>query len=127
MGETGEEVDVPATFDQQLPWPSSIFVSNVAFDATELLVKCGHVRRYICNGDVYAALATAKGVCSEIRGFLDDDVGTDSENVDVVVEYLMLGIKESSEIGISLVHSIKSFKIMGEWAASEENHKTHFF
>jgi len=112
QGEAGEEVDVPITLQQEMSWPASIWVSNVAFDVTELLVQCGQARRHICNGDVYKALATAKAVCKEIRGWLDEDVGTDAQNIEDVTEYLMLAIKESSEIGISLIHSIKSFKIM---------------
>ncbi|GMH67014.1 hypothetical protein TrST_g514 [Triparma strigata] len=108
MGSDGEPIQI----DTNLVWPASIWVSSVSFDVNELLVECGQARRYICMGDVYKAMNSAKAVCAEIRAWMDDDVGTDAENIEDVMELLMKSVKETSEIGISLIHSVKSFKIM---------------
>ncbi|GMH68808.1 hypothetical protein TL16_g05011 [Triparma laevis f. inornata] len=108
MGSDGEPIQV----DTELYWPASIWVSQVSFDVNELLVECGQARRYICMGDVYKAMNSAKAVCAEIRAWMDDDVGTDAENIEQVMELLMKSVKETSEVGISLIHSVKSFKIM---------------
>ena len=103
MGSDGEPIQI----DTELMWPASIWVSSVKFDVNELLVQCGQARRNICAGEVYKAMNSAKAVCTEIRSYIDDDVGTDAENIENVMELLMASIKETSEIGISLIHSVK--------------------
>jgi len=102
----------PVQIDAELMWPASIWVSQVKFDVVELLTTCGQARRNICLGDYNKALNNAKAVCAEINAYIDDDVGTDAPNIESVMELLMKSVKETSEIGISLIHSVKSFKIM---------------
>jgi len=110
--ETGESVASPSTFNGDLAWPASVWISDVAFDVNELHVQCGQARRHICLGDYEEGVAAAKAVCAEISNYLDDEEGGDAQNIEETVELLMLSLKEVTEIGISLVHSIKSFKIM---------------
>ena len=69
--------------NQELPWPMSIFISDVSFDLNELHTQCGLARRAICQGEYKEAEARAKAACAEVRHFLDDDQGTDAENIQV--------------------------------------------
>ena len=102
----------PISIDQDLGWPASVFVSSVALDLNELHVECGQARRYLCDNEAEKALNSAKAVCTQIRHFLDDDLGTDAGDIEDTVDTFMLILKEVTEMSISLLHSIKSFKIM---------------
>jgi len=95
-----------------LPWPFSIAVSDVTFDVNEVHTECGKARRHICQGEFKEAEARAKAACAEIRAFLDDDQGTDAQNIEETVQLLVGSMKELTEISVSLIHSLKSFKMM---------------
>jgi len=98
--------------NQELSWPFSIFVSDVSFDLNEVHTECGQARRHICQGEFKEAEARAKAACAEIRAFLDDDQGTDAQSIEETISLLMGSMKELTEISISLIHSLKSFKMM---------------
>lgn len=95
-----------------IPWPASIYVSDVDFEANGVLRQCGRARKHICEGNIEAALNDARAVCSTIRAYLDDDPTTTNDDVEAITNLFLEGVMEMAETGISILHGMKSFKLM---------------